>query len=345
VNRIGVVAIGRNEGARLRRCLESARRYADAVVYVDSASSDDSVHVAGTIGAEVVALDMSLPFSAARARNAGFERLVELAPDVQYVQFVDGDCEIANGWADQAVYLLDAQPELAVVAGRRRERFPERTIYNRLCDMEWDTPLGESRACGGDAMMRVEAFRAVGGYDPSVIAGEEPEMCVRLRAAGWKILRADADMTWHDADMYRFRQWWRRTVRAGHAYAEGAWMHGAAPERHWVRESLSIWFWAAVVPLVALTLAWPTGGWSLLILAAYLVLWLRVVSYGRRRGWGTPSSIIYALFVVLGKFPQLLGQLKFFLLRALGRKSRLIEYKTAATQPVSAPAELSRGAQ
>jgi hypothetical protein len=210
--------------------------------------------------------------------------------------------------------------------------------------MEWDTPVGEARECGGDAMIRAKAYREVGGYNPAVIAGEEPEMCVRLRAGGWKILRAEADMTWHDADMHRFGQWWRRNVRAGHAYAEGAWMHGAPPERHWVRESLSIWFWALAVPLSAVALAWTTSGWSLVVLTAYLVLWMRVAGYGRRRGWTAANSMVYAMFVVCGKFPQLVGQMKFFLLRAVGRKSRVIEYKTTATRTASAPAEFSQGA-
>ena len=36
-------------------------------------------------------------------------------------------------------------------------------------------------------LVRVEAFEAVGGFRPELIAGEEPELCMRLREKGWKI--------------------------------------------------------------------------------------------------------------------------------------------------------------
>ena len=271
------MAIGRNEGERLRACLASTvGRGPAAVVYVDSASTDGSVDAARAAGAEVVELDMSVPFTAARARNAGFERLSAVLPGLAFVQFLDADCELVDGWLPAARARLEARPDLAVACGRRRERHPESSSYNRLADIEWDTPVGEAKACGGDALVRASAFRAVGGYDPALIAGEEPELCVRLRKAGWKVERLDAEMTVHDAAMTRFGQWWRRSVRAGHAYAEGAAIHGAPPERHWVRESRSNWFWGLGLPAAAAASAWPTGGLSLALLGGYAALWHRV---------------------------------------------------------------------
>ncbi|MDB5171830.1 MAG: hypothetical protein JWN51_603, partial [Phycisphaerales bacterium] len=183
---IGLIAIGRNEGERLRRCLASVVGRGLVVVYVDSASTDGSADLARAMGVEVVDLDMSLPFSAARARNAGFERLLRVSPDVRFVQFVDGDCEIVPGWIERAKQTLETHGDAAVVCGRRRERFPEQSLYNRVADIEWNTPVGEAKSCGGDAMMRVAAFTQAGGYDPSIVAGEEPELCQRLRARDWK---------------------------------------------------------------------------------------------------------------------------------------------------------------
>ncbi len=219
---IGVVVIGRNEGQRLEHCLRSLLKGTDKVMYVDSGSTDGSLHLARSLGVEVLALDLGTPFTAARARNEGFFALQRRLPSMQLVQFVDGDCEVDSGWLPAAQAFLDDHPDVAVVCGRRRERFPQRSVYNLLCDLEWDTPIGEAKACGGDALMRVDAFAAVGGFRPELIAGEEPELCVRLRAKGWKVWRLDAEMTLHDAAMTRFSQWWRRSLRAGHAYAEGA---------------------------------------------------------------------------------------------------------------------------
>ena len=229
---LGVVVIGRNEGERLLRCLRSVTAQAATLVYVDSGSTDGSVMAARDCGATVVQLDTTQPFTAARARNRGFQVLCEISGAVELVQFVDGDCELVEGWNDKAFALLAAREDVAVVCGRRRERFPDGSIYNRLCDIEWDTPIGEALACGGDAMMRAAALEQVGGFRDELIAGEEPELCVRLRALGWHIWRLDAEMTLHDAAMTRFSQWWRRSKRAGFAFAEGAHLHGASQERH-----------------------------------------------------------------------------------------------------------------
>jgi glycosyltransferase involved in cell wall biosynthesis len=325
VNRIGVVAIGRNEGQRLQKCLASAVGRAGAVVYVDSNSSDGSVELARKLGAEVVKLDLSTPFTAARARNEGFARLMQIQSDTEFVQFVDGDCEIVPGWLEGATQKLQNEPNWGVVCGRRRERFPEASVYNALCDIEWNTPIGESKWCGGDALVRVTAFRQIGGYDGSIIAGEEPEMCVRLRAANWLIMRLHAEMTMHDAAMTRFGQWWKRNVRSGHAYAEGAAMHGAPPERHFVKDVRSNWLWGLVVPLLAIGLAWPTCGWSFILLLAYPLQIVKVLRWAKKQNF--PHSGAYATFTVLGKFPQAVGQVKYWINRWSGKKSRLIEYK------------------
>ncbi len=261
--KIGVVAIGRNEGGHLKRCLASLST-ADALIYVDSGSTDGSVQLAFNEGAEVIELNMDVPFTAARARNAGFRRLKEVLPDFRYVQFIDGDCELIGGWSEQALSFLESHADIGIIFGRLRERFPEKSVYNWLCDREWDGPPGEVRACGGVAMMRASAFEAVSGFREDLIAGEEPELCVRLRAAGWRIWRLDVEMAWHDAAMTRFSQWWRRAFRSGYAFAQGADLHGAPPERHWVWESRRAWLWGVWLPLacVAAGVAFGPWGWA-----------------------------------------------------------------------------------
>ncbi len=316
---LGIVVIGRNEGERLLRCLRSVLPLAPATVYVDSGSSDGSPEKARELGAEVVDLDMTQPFTAARARNEGLHRLLDRYPDVEFVQFVDGDCEIVDGWLAAARDFLASHPGYAVVCGRRRERHPEHSIYNRMCDEEWNTPIGDALACGGDAMMRASALDAVGGYRDGLIAGEEPELCVRLRQKGWKIHRLDREMTLHDAALTRFNQWWKRSIRAGHAFAEGAWLHGAPPERHWVQESRRALFWGAILPLVILLALVGFGGWGLSLALLYPLQWLRLL---RRTGSARTST-----FMIVGKFAEAWGALKFHRTRLLGTAGRIIEYK------------------
>jgi hypothetical protein len=207
-------------------------------------------------------------------------------------------------------------------------------LYNRLCDMEWDGPTGEVRYTGGDVMMRVSMLRQVGGFRENMIAGEEPELCVRLRRAGGKILRLPDEMTLHDAAMTRFSQWWKRAVRSGHAYAEGAALHGAPPERHNVRQLRSSLFWGAVAPfllIVSLVAAilWVPWAWLVVavVMAGYVQLLSRIARQRRAHGDDARGARVYALFCVLGKWPQLLGIMTYYANRSLGKKARIMEYK------------------
>jgi GT2 family glycosyltransferase len=320
---VGVVLIGRNEGDRLRRCLASIPPGIVRTVYVDSGSTDGSVDLARAAGARVVALDMTRRFTAARARNEGYAALVAEGP-VDFVQFVDGDCELDPGWIDTSLAFLLAHPEVAVACGRRRERFPEASVYNRLCDWEWDTPVGQALACGGDALMRAAAFAAAGGFNPALIAGEEPELCVRLRAAGWQVWRLDHEMTLHDAAMTRFGQWWKRARRAGHAAAEGMALHGAPPERHGVAQTRRALVWGLMLPVLALAGAVLVSPWALLLLLVYPVQILRLA---RRYGMGSRLGWERAVLMTMGKFPEAIGALEFRLRRLMGRPTGLIEYK------------------
>lgn len=298
---IGAVVIGRNEGERLRRCLASLSGQFDQSVYVDSGSTDDSVMVARSFGVEVVELDTRSPFTAARARNAGFRSLRDSLPEAELVQFIDGDCELHPDWLSAAKAVMARNPDAAIVCGRRRERSPADSVYNRLCDREWDTAVGEAESCGGDSLMRVAALEEAGGFTDALIAGEEPDLCHRLRKAGWSVYRVAREMTLHDAAMSRFAQWWQRNRRSGYASAEALHRRGGEDLRLW-RRVLSNLFWANPVTFPL----WP-------------LFWLRVT----RHGGG-----LYASFILLGKIPHLQGQMQFWLERLrLKKNGHLIEYK------------------
>lgn len=329
MNTTGLVIIGRNEGDRLRQCLLSAMNQltASQLVYVDSGSLDNSVNLARSLKIKVVELDMTIPFTAARARNEGFSRLKILNPQLELVQFVDGDCEIVENWLEKAEQFLGQNPAVAVVCGRRRERFPEKTLYNYLCDLEWNTPIGEANACGGDSMMRVSALEQVAGFNPRLIAGEEPELCQRLRNNHWKIHRLEAEMTLHDADMISFSQWWKRTMRAGYAFASIAALHRNIPKLNEQKQSFNIWLWAFIIPLLAIGGSWLTHGWSLLLLFGYGVMTMKIYQNQRRQFFTPSHAFIYAFFCMLGRFPQLQGQLTYYWNTWQGKTSLLIEYK------------------
>lgn len=318
--RIGVVAIGRNEGERLIRCLTSLKPGDTPVVYVDSGSTDGSAAAAAALGAQVVALDMARPFTAARARAEGVAALETAAPDLDGVLFIDGDCELEPGFLSAATRFLAANPDYAAVCGRRRERFPDASPYNRLIDREWDTPIGEAAACGGDALYRFAAYRAAGGFDPRMLAGEEPELCTRLAAAGWRVMRLDAPMTVHDAAMHRFGQWWGRAIRSGMGFAQ-AWQktRGSGRQGLYGPQIARAVFWAGLLPLASITLAVALSPWWLLLWPGLtLLLFIRVA---------LRDGAFAAGLAVAGKFAELRGIARYLREAASGGGRDAVTYK------------------
>lgn len=325
-NSIGAVVIGRNEGERLRVCLESIREQLKYVIYVDSGSTDSSVELAESLGVYVVNLDLTIPFTAARARNEGAKALLKLTPQIEFIQFVDGDCEVQAGWLDQAYVFLKESVDYAIACGRRRERYPDASVLNKLCDIEWNTPIGDTKSCGGDALIRVKAFQQVNGYNDSLIAGEEPEMCFRMRQQGWKIRRLDAEMTLHDAAMTKVSQWWKRHKRAGHAYAESYDLHGRSTEQFRKHDCMRILFWGATFPLSTAFLCF----FNIMFAWLFLVYPLQVIrltfKYFRQFKQLKPS-FFYALSNVASKFAQFNGLFSFYINKLRGKANTIIEYK------------------
>ena len=316
---VDVVLIGRNEGDRLKAALAAARPQARQLVYVDSGSTDDSVAAAQAAGATVVALDMSVPFTAARARNAGFDALD--APDI--VQFIDGDCALTDGWLATGAARLHADDGLGLVTGWRVEKFPETSIYNRLMDWEWRRPAGPITVCSGDMMVRATIWRDLGGMAPDMIAGEDEDFCLRMAQAGWSLERLPHEMTRHDAAMTRFAQWWTRSVRGGHAYAELQARHPG----HAAREQQRAVVYGAVLPVVG-SLGSLVSPWiGAAVLAVFGASYLRSTRALIRDGLPMAKAWRLGALLVLSKLPNLIGMLRYRLRRHRKAKAELIEYK------------------
>ena len=322
--RVGFVVIGRNEGERLGQSLRTLRAVSNQVVYVDSGSSDGSVDLARDLGGIAVELDDSAPHTAARGRNAGFHEIRKRFPACEFVQFIDGDCILEPGWLESATRFLDDNPKAAVACGRRIEAHPDESLYNRLIDEEWNTPVGRAEYSGGDSLVRVSAFEQIGGFRPELKAGEEPEMTTRLRAEGWEIWRIDAPMTIHDARIHRFGQWWTRSVRGGFGYAEVWSTTAQLPRRAFDAQLRRAFFWSLGVPLIVVIAALLIGR-PIVLLALPLIYAAQILRMTVRRGVSVPA-LQSAGMVMLAKLPETIGALNYF----LGRKSnRLADYKSA----------------
>lgn len=322
---LGFVVIGRNEGERLSRCLASLKSIGAPIAYADSASTDDSINVARRAGAMTVELDQGRPLNAARGRNAGLAALRSTHANLEFVQFIDGDCELQTGWVETALEFLRRHPNAAVACGLRFEAHPEASTYNRLCNEEWNTPVGHALSCGGDAIMRLTALDAAGPFDPTLMAGEEPELCSRLRSLGWEIWRLDAPMTRHDAAMTRFSQWIRRAYRSGYGYAQAWSRTRGRADRLYTSHLRSAAIWAAAIPLAVVLVASLLGMPSI-ILAIPAIYILQIARIAARRGLFSAWSWRYASLMLVAKFPELLGALSYVLKR---RRFAPIDYKEA----------------
>ena len=328
---VAIVAIGRNEGARLKSCLESTIEPGRTVVYVDSGSSDGSVKYARSMGCHVVQLDETRPFSAARARNEGFACVMKLDPRVPFVQFLDGDCELVKGWLEVGAAALVKHEHVAVVCGHVREVHPDASVYNKLCNLEWQQTPGIILTSGGRFMIRTDVFNEVGGFREDVIAAEDDEFCVRVRRLGWKVMMVDAMMAHHDADMKHFSEWWLRMFRTGHAYGHVAALHGKTDDRYFVDDCRRIWIWGLILPVTLLALApFTMGITAAILLGLYAVQFDKIYLRGRKKGWTRHDARIYAFFTVIAKFPMLEGLIAYHRHKWRGRSMTIVEYKRSS---------------
>lgn len=319
------IVIGRNEATRLRRVITALAGQARRIIYVDSGSDDDSIAIAAGLGAETLALDPARPFTAARARNEGLAHLGEDA--AEFVHFIDGDCVLERDWPQTALAFLRDHPKAALVHGHDFEEAPEASVYNWLTDWEWKKPVGPETSGLGVFMARSSAIRQVGGMRDDMIAAEDDEMFFRLRKSGWETWCIATPMACHDVALHHFGPWFRRMIRAGHSFAELGVLHPGAARAARLRAL----FWAGILPALAiLALAlWP---WALLGLGAlYAGSMLRQGHRFTRMGLAPARAAKAAMLIMISKFANLYGMMRYWARRLRRSDARIIEYKPRAT--------------
>jgi len=316
--RCGIVVIGRNEGDLLRRTIESIPNdHRVTTIYVDSGSKDGSVQLAHSFGVHVHELDPSTPFSPARGRREGVNILLKINPDIEWIQFLDGDCVLEPGWIDHALQALHADPNLGIVCGKIAEAHPESSIYNRMSPLRWDMPIGEIGACGGIFMIRRSVYEEVGGFNAALVTREESDLCERVRTARYRLIRFDEAMAKHDSALYRLSDWWSRAVWGGYGDAVGIRLDPSKPENR-VRLRWYL-FWPIGLPiLTAIGLVLMT--WSLWFatlpsvgIVVYAQLFVRTAVARWRDTDSCLEGILVASFWVIRIFACGFGFIRYFL--------------------------------
>lgn len=312
---ISVVIIGINVERYIKACIDSIKRtdYPQElleIIYVDGGSKDSSVAIAQNCPhVKVIQLQQNRP-TPGRGRNAGW-KIAKHA----LVQFLDADTTVDPFWFKQAQEQL--HDRVVAVCGRRSELERRKNPYHLIGDIEWDATPGFIDAFGGDVLIKKEALEAVGGYDDSLIGGEDPDLSYRLRQNNGLLLRIDAPMTIHDLNMDSFKQYCRRAFRTGHAYAEVGLRYRKDPEKFWLKELTRIgssttvpWFLWTSLSLLGLPILGP------LLAAALAFRPLRLVKgFQEKFHLSMKESVLYALHLSFVVYPQMAGVLDYCLRR------------------------------
>lgn len=327
---VSVVVIGRNEGQRLVDCLKSINAiHFDGdleIIYVDSNSQDGSPEFAEAMGVTVLRIIPKHP-CAAIGRNIGWRHA-----SAPYILFLDGDTRLDPDFLNIALAEIGANPQTAVVWGHRRERYPEQSLFNRVLDLDWVYAPGFTDFCGGDALMRRDILAKINGYNEDLIAGEEPELCQRIRTLGYQIFHIDHTMTDHDLAMHRWPSYWKRALRAGYAYADVSQRLKNTEYPLWLKECKR----NAIHTLVLFLLI--AGGSCLsilkgdltplfLMLITSIFLMIRSAYKARWKSESVLTLLLYGAHSHLQQIPITLGQLRYWLTRIQHRRQALIEYK------------------
>lgn len=224
---LAIIIVSTNEGKWLKHCLPTVFARAGGasldVVVVDNDSTDCTREfVEGEF--PQVRLVRSRNRGFAHGNNRGLETTT-----ARYVLFLNPDTEIVQGTFGGIIAELDRRPDVGLVGVRqltpdgelfptirrfpsatralgdalRSERWPvqpswsgervlDRSAYEREQECDWTS--------GSFMLARREALQSAGFLDERFfIYSEEPDLCLRIKRAGWKVLHVPSMAIIHHA--------------------------------------------------------------------------------------------------------------------------------------------------
>jgi len=189
---LSVIIIGRNEVRHIEACLRSVIKGIQTtagteIIYVDSASTDDTIQIVRKYSASIYQLKPDWPLSAAAGRYIGY-----LQSRGDYLFFIDGDTMLVHDWLPKGIRFLQTHPETGGIAGSMHELFEDnngkpislqRHRYGRH-----ENPRTE-KTLGGIALYRRSVLEQAGPFNPYIAVDEERELGLRIQRAGFNLIR------------------------------------------------------------------------------------------------------------------------------------------------------------
>jgi glycosyltransferase involved in cell wall biosynthesis len=252
------------------------------VLYVDSASEDDTVKIAGKFPIRILQLRREWTLTPSAGRFIGYQHA-----SGRYLAFVDGDSVLDPRWLAESCAFLRDNPDYGGVAG----------ILEKVClsddgacapvapNFDRRSATSGVRTVGslpGIATYQRQAMAKAGTFNPYLPTGEECEVALRIRRAGYKLARIARPMcTTHTLPPESVREIMRRS--RAHLYDYGATLRYCLTNGSGLRFSIEqMWFVYTFVAAVAailgaLVIGWLTGStWLLAGAAAAVACYLAV---------------------------------------------------------------------
>jgi hypothetical protein len=303
---VSIVIIGRNEERGIAKCIEAAKLAAAQIggaelLFVDSASTDETVAIVKSLGVCVISLDPSLKLSPSAGRYAG-----SLRANGEFILFIDADTHVYTDFLPTALARLKTDPKLAGLNGRIDDLNEKGEMVEGF-ETRADGPVRVKWLRGPCCLFRRDALLSVGSFNPHLAVEEEAELGLRLCSAGWALELIPVPMgchtrCFHHRSLTSVVEAFKRDIAVGRigeitrtaAYAFGS---GNGLEFCWLRLKTTIAF-SAWLFLGAGCLFVPSGlrPAALFAVASAMILGLVLV---RKRSVGQTLLFFPAKFLCL----------------------------------------------
>jgi len=247
---------------------------------------------------------------AARQRNIGWRAARALR-----IAFVDDDCRPEPTWLEQLLRIAEQRPRSMVQGLVRGDPLEAEHFHRPLVHTLWVDPP-DVRAQTANILFPRALLELTGGFDESLLVGEDMELCQRARRAGAALDAAPGAVVNHAVESFELGAW----SRSNRKWADLPLMLKAQPKLRRYKPLGIFWTWrhARSWLAIAAVLAGLSRDRALLLTLPYLLM--DVVS---RRGF-SPKPLVIAL----SEAPRVMGgdavELQWFVRGSVRHRSVLL---------------------